>query len=139
MVNLVGTWKLVSFELRREDGQVGHPFGEDAIGYGVFTENGYFFSSLMSAERPKFASRGIMGGTVEEKASAVETYSSYCGRYEVQGKKINIHVEMSLFPNWVGGKQERFFEVEGDRLMVSTPPMLIRGVTGRGYSIWERV
>jgi hypothetical protein len=139
MAYLVGTWKLVSAEARREDGQVFHPFGEDAIGLGVFTEDGYFFSSTMRANRSKFASKGIMGGTMEEKALAVETFTSYCGRYEVQDNKITIHLEIGLFPNWVGGKQERFFEFEGDRLIISSPPMLIRGVKGRIYAIWERV
>jgi hypothetical protein len=139
MVNLVGTWSLVSLEHRREDGQIIQLFGKDAIGLGTFTEDGYFFSSLMPSNRPKFTSKDVMGGTKEEKASAVETHSSYCGRYEVQGNKIIQHVEMSLFPNWVGGKQERFFEVEGERLIISSPPMLIRGEKTRGYSIWERV
>ena len=105
----------------------------------MITEDGYLLSSIMSANRPMFASRDPMGGKLEEKASAAETYVSYGGRYEVQDNKLITHVEISLFPNWVGGKQERFFEVKDDLLMVSAPPMLIQGVEQRVYSIWERV
>ena len=138
MFNLVGTWRLVSLEHRREDGQIVKILGEESIGLGAFTEDGYFFSFIMDADRPKFLSEDIMGGTLEEKVSAVETFVSYCGRYEVEGDKITQYVEMSLFPNWIGGEQERFFEVDDGRLIVRTPPMLIQGEKMFGYSIWER-
>jgi hypothetical protein len=52
----------------------------------------------------------------------VESYVSYCGRYEVRGESVFHHVEMSLFPNWVGTQQERYFQFAGDRLILSTPP-----------------
>ena len=138
MVNLVGTWRLVSLEHRREDGQIVKILGEESIGLGAFTGDGYFFSFIMNADRPKFLSEDIMGGTLEEKASAVETFVSYCGRYEVNEDKITQNVEMSLFPDWVGGKQERYFEFDNDRLIVKTPPMVIHGEKIFGYSIWVR-
>lgn len=47
-----------------------------------------------------------MGGTIEEKASAAETYVSYCGRYGVEGDKIIHHIEVGFFPNWISVKQE---------------------------------
>lgn len=138
MDNFVGTWKLVSNEIRREDGQVVHPWGKDAIGYLLISEEGYTAASVMRTKRENFASDDILGGTTEEKVSAIDSYVTYCGRYEVQGNKMVNHVKMSLFPNWVGGKQERFFEFEDGRLILSTPPMLIQGEKTRVSLIWER-
>jgi hypothetical protein len=37
------------------------------------------------------------------------------------------HVEPSLFPNWVGGDQERWVELAGDQLILSASPLLLAG------------
>jgi len=36
----VGTWKLVSFEMLRSDGQTVYPFGIDIIGVGCYDARG---------------------------------------------------------------------------------------------------
>jgi hypothetical protein len=48
------------------------------------------------------------------------------------------HVEVSLFPNWVGSAQERVYACSGDRLSLSTAPLLQRGSEQRAYLVWER-
>ena len=70
--------------------------------------------------------------------AAVEGYVSYCGRYEVNGDKVIHHIEVSLFPNWVGVRQERMYELDGDRLTLSTPLMLVGGRRLSTHLIWER-
>ena len=45
--SLVGTWKLVSFELRSTDGQVFYPLGTDALGYLIYSEDGYMAVAIM--------------------------------------------------------------------------------------------
>jgi len=135
----VGTWRLVSFELRSKDGQVRYPFGEDAVGYVMYSHDGYVSFTVMSANRPQFASADIAHGSSAEKAAAVDTYFSYCARYEVRGDRVIHHLEVSLFPNWVGGDQERIFEFEGNRLILRTPPLLWGGVEQTGIVTWERV
>jgi hypothetical protein len=134
----VGTWRLLSLELRTSDGQVSYPFGQDPVGYIMYSEDGYMSVAFMSANRPLFAVGDILGGTTEEKVNAAETYISYCGRYEIQGDKVIHHIEVSLFPNWVGVHQERIFEFDGDRLSLSTPPLLVGGTEQSAYLIWER-
>ncbi|MBC6422078.1 MAG: lipocalin-like domain-containing protein [Hormoscilla sp. SP5CHS1] len=37
----VGTWQLVSFELRDDDGHVTYLYGKDTIGYIMYAEEGY--------------------------------------------------------------------------------------------------
>ena len=137
--SFVGTWRLISCELRSADGQVSYPFGQDGVGYLMYSEDGYMSAFLMNANRPKFASGDIRGGTTEEKVAAADTWTSYCGKYEVQGDKVIHHIEISFFPSWTGVDQTRFFEFDGDRLSLSTPPFLVKGIQQTAHLIWERV
>lgn len=136
---LIGTWRLISSELRDAEGQVSYPNGKDATGYIIYTADGYMSATIMRANRANFAAGDLLGGTIEEKARAAETYIAYCSRYEIQGNKVIHHVETSLFPNWVGVDQERFFELQGNQLSLSTPPILLAGKLQTGHLIWERV
>jgi hypothetical protein len=136
---LVGTWKLASLEFRTADGAVTYPFGTDVVGLLVYTPEGYMSAQIMAPNRPNFATADTLLATVEEKAAAQDTYVAYCGRYEVAGNKVIHHVEMSLLPNWTGGKQERFWELNGDTLRLSTPPMMQRGKMQSSHLILAKV
>jgi hypothetical protein len=136
---LIGTWRLVAWENRSVDGQISYPLGKDAVGYIMYNQDGYMFVAIMGPNRLKFAADDLLSGTTEEEAEAEETYVSYCGRYEFQGDTVVHHVELSLFPNWVGGDQERLVEFRGNRLTLSTRPILLRGLQQTAHLIWERV
>jgi hypothetical protein len=92
----------------------------------------------MRARRETFGAGDLLGGTAEEKAKAAEEYVSYCGRYEFEGETVIHHVELSLFPNWVGADQERLVEIDGDRLTLSTRPLLLDGIEQTAYLVWKR-
>ncbi len=136
---LLGTWRLVSCETRAQDGAVDHPLGRDAVGLLIYTDDGHMSVSIARAVRRPFADGDLLGGTGEEKAGAVETYISYCGRYERRAGSVVHHVEMSLFPNWTGRDQERRVELHGDRLTLEAPPFSIKGMEQRSVLVWERV
>jgi Lipocalin-like domain len=136
---LVGTWRLISWENRSLDGRITYPLGEDAVGYISYTRDGYVFVAMMRHDRAEFTAGDLLRASAEEKAHAAETYMTYCGRYEFHGDTVVHHVELSLFPNWVGVDQERLVEVRGNRLTVSTRPMLLGGIQKSGHLIWERV
>ncbi len=135
---LVGTWKLLSWENRTLDGGVSHPLGGDTSGYIAYTEDGYVFVAIMRSGRAPFAAGDLLGGSTAERAGAAETYVSYCGRYEFRGDIVVHHVELSLFPNWVGVTQERLVEISGDRLTLSTRPLLFQGRQQTAHLLWER-
>ncbi len=135
---IVGTWRLVSFEIRASDGRVSYPYGPDATGYIIYGEDGYMSVAIAAAGRPNFDAGDLLGGSAEEQAETARTYISYCGAYEVRDATVVHLVRMSLFPNWVGTEQERFYELEGDRLHLSTGPMLLGGREQRAQLIWER-
>ncbi len=136
---LIGTWRLVSWENRSSDGRISYPVGKDAVGYIMYNPDGYMFVAIMRSDRPKFAAGDLLSGSTEEKARAAGTYVSYCGRYEFRGDTVIHHVELSLFPNWVGVEQERIVELTGDRLILSTRPILLGGIQQTAHLIWGRV
>ena len=137
---LVGTWRLVSWENRSVvDGRVSYPLGEAAVGYIMYGEDGHVSVTISRPDRAKFATEDLLGGDAEERARAAGTYVSYCGRYEFRGDTVVHRVELSLFPNWVGIEQERLVEIEGNRLTLSTRPILLGGVQRTAHLIWEAV
>jgi hypothetical protein len=136
---LIGTWRLISWETRSVDDQISYPFGKNAVGYLMYNENGYMFVAITRPNRLRFGAGDLLGGSTEEKAHAADTYVSYCGRYEFQEDRVIHHVDVSLFPNWVGVEQERLVELRGNRLTLSTRPILLGGEQQSAYLIWERV
>jgi hypothetical protein len=135
---LIGTWRLRSWENRSLDGRISYPLGKDAAGYIMYNEDGYMFVAIMRPDRVKFAAGDLLSAGIEERAHAAETYVSYCGQYEYQGESVLHHVELSLFPNWAGVDQERLVEVTGNRLTLSTRPILLEGIQQTAHLIWER-
>ena len=104
---VVGTWQLCTCTLQQEDGTCLWPFGVEAKGYLLYASDGVMAVAIMSERRELFRNSDIVGGTLTEKAQAASTYLSYSGRYTVTDDKVLHHVEVSLFPNWVGTVQER--------------------------------
>jgi hypothetical protein len=136
---LVGAWRLVSWENRAADGQVTHPMGTDAIGYVIYTADGRFSITISRRGRARFAAGDLLSGTTEEKAQAMEGFVAYAGRYSFHGDRVIHHVELSLFPNWVGSDQQRWVELTGDRLTLSASPLLLAGKPQVPRLVWERV
>ncbi len=135
---LVGTWKLVSCEVKRGDGRVSYPYGRNPRGYILYDEAGFMSVAIMGDNRSPFASGGLRGGTVQQKSEAADTYLSYAGRYEFQAGKVVHYVEVSLFPNWVGTELERSIHIADGKLTLTSPPDRIGGVERTTQIVWER-
>ena len=136
---LVGAWQLVSWQNRAADGEVSYPMGTDALGYLLYTTDGRFSVTISRAGRAGFAGNDLLGGATEEKARAAEGFVAYAGRYTFHGDHVVHHVELSLFPNWVGTDQQRFAELSGQRLTLSASPLPLAGKRQVPRLIWERV
>jgi len=104
----------------------------------MYTADGYMSVTILPKNRRRFNTQDILGGTIEEKVAAAESYISYCGRYEVVQDRVIHRVEVSFFPNWVGVDQERFYRFDGNRLTIRAAPMLINGKSQSVYLIWEK-
>ena len=134
---LIGAWRLVTYEAHAGD-EVSYPLGEDASGYIMYTPDGYMSVLIMAADRANFASDDILGGTDEEKLAAAGTFISYCGEYEFLGDRVVHKIETAFYPNRVGTEQVRYVRLEGDEIVLTTPPMVIHGTSRSGRLVWER-
>jgi hypothetical protein len=135
---LVGTWRLVSFEFRSPDGKVHYPVGKNPVGYLIYSGDGYMSATLMTANRTRLDADLLWAASKEEKVTAAGTFIAYCGRYEIKGDRVIHHVEASLFPNWVGEPQERFFKFADDQLSLTAPPAPFRGVPHTAHLVRKR-
>ena len=112
---VVGTWKLVSYEVEvQATGQRSPLMGEKPTGYVTFNPEGRVFFVLTGEARKP-------AKTDQERAALLNTLIAYCGTYTVEGDKWTTNVEVAWNPEWVGTKQVRDFKLDGERLMVLTP------------------
>jgi hypothetical protein len=80
---LVGSWKLLSLESQSGQGDVWHPFGDDAHGLLMYDWHGRMSVVLMRADRPAFVSGDPARGAPEEIKAAFEGFSAYYGTYDI--------------------------------------------------------
>jgi hypothetical protein len=137
---LAGAWRLASSEFRNSRGDMFYPLGEGAQGQAIFTQSGFMSGQLLRKDRPSFASGDQSSGTPGEIKTAFEGFVSYYGPFELdlEKRKLITHVEGSMFPNWIGKDQERFFELQEDRLILKTTPILLGDEEFVGVLIWQR-
>jgi len=136
---LVGAWALELCEARDDAGHVMLPLGPSPAGVLVYAQAGVMSVAIMREGRPRFAAGDIMAGTDTEKARAAESYLSYAGRWELAGDRMHHHVDISLFPNWVGDVQERRVTLDGDVLELATDPITLDGRTRVARMRWRRI
>ena len=79
--------------------------------------------------------------TPEEYAAAGSSYVAYSGRFFVDEAKKSLSHEMavSFFPNWVGQRQARLVELNGELLQLRTDgPQRLNGVLKTVTLSWRR-
>ena len=138
---LVGTWKFISLVGKSVEGEVYHQYGENLFGMLMYDSRGYMSVLLMNPDRPKFASGDMMKGTPEELKAAFEGFDAYCGTYSIdeENNTVTHKIHGSKFPNWVGTDQVRYFEISGDTLRITAPPILAGGVQWNFKAVLARL
>jgi hypothetical protein len=120
---IVGTWRLESWIAQdQESGEVVDVFGAHPSGYMIYTPGGRVTVNL-TAEGRKPLSGDRFSSPAEERAAAFSTAIAYSGTYTVKGETVTHRVEVASFPNWVGTEQVRFAQIQGDTLIIKTPPI----------------
>jgi hypothetical protein len=137
--DLTGTWTLLSYRLLGSRGRVRHPYGEDPVGYLLYMPDGFMAVSIMSGRRENSAWTDIRRQTEDEAALATRTYLSYCGTYELLEDRVFHDIRTSLFPNWTGTRQERFYRLTDGCLELSTAPFDDGLTMPRAHLLWRRV
>jgi hypothetical protein len=139
--NLVGTWRLVSYEARAPSGETRYPLGQNVVGQLFYDAGGNMSVHVMRVNRPTFASNDLGSGTDAEVRAAFEGHVSYFGTYTVglSARTVTHHVRGASYPNWIGHDQIRYYRIDGPRIVLSTPPILDHGESLEYILIWERM
>ena len=126
--SLVGTWRIATFSMMTlETNEVSRPFGENPIGYLQYSPGGHMVVFLSAGEMPKVSPPF---SDADRAAIHSKMFGAYAGTYSVDGNKVTHHVVASWRPDWVGGDQIRFVEMNGDKLTIKTAPV-VSGLTGK--------
>lgn len=143
--DFVGTWRLLDYSFLHEDGSIEHPWGTSVRGYLLYSAEGYMSGNLSPASdwasrRARLASAiKSHGGAGAFRRAGRRDYIAYAGRYTVEGDTVTHHVEASLFPNWVGRPEVRYYEFEGDTLTLRTGTIRSGKHTIIAQLVWQRV
>jgi hypothetical protein len=132
--NLIGTWKLVSWQVIVENEPPQNVFGSHPKGFLILTREGRSIV-LTTAENRKG------GMTDAERAALHKSMLAYSGKYRVEGNDFITVVDASWNEEWNGTEQRRHFRIEGDKLFIQSAPapsMLFPGKTDFRRIIWER-
>jgi hypothetical protein len=139
---LIGAWKLVSYEEKPVDGSASRfPMTEKPMGIILYTPDGYMSAQLMMPGRKPFASDDWFQGTANEYKREASTYFAYSGEFHVdeEARTLTHSMYVSLFPNWIGQTQPRVVKIEGDNLFLgSASPFESNGRTVNSYLHWKR-
>jgi hypothetical protein len=139
--DLIGAWRLVSYEARTSSGEARYPLGHDAVGQLFYDAKANMSAHVMRVDRPTFASNDPGSGTDVEVRAAFEEHVSYFGTYTVDPatRTVTHHVCGASYPNWIGHDQIRHYRIDGPHLVLSTPPIVDRGEALVYTLIWERM
>ncbi len=137
---LVGSWRLVSYETHSPSGEVSAIYGPSPVGRLMYDQYGRMSVHVMDSRRRRFASNDRLMHTPEELKQAFDGYFGYFGMYTVDeaASTVTHHITGASFPNFVGTDQKRFFVLSGNRLELKTPPMLRGGTDVTFHLVWER-
>ncbi len=138
--DIVGTWKLASAVKKDVNtGTVTDAYGgKNAVGFLSYSK-GHRMMAMASFDNRIKPDR-VDHLTPEQKAQLFETYFAYAGTYTLSGNTIQHHIETSWNETWTGTTVTRDIALEGEKLVITTPPQL--RFDGKTYIIslvWEKI
>ncbi len=124
---LFGTWKQLSGRyVDVETGEERVGLSKAPNGYIHFSREGRLFNVTVDSARSRPAGAAV---TAAEAEALYRTIIAYTGRYFIEGNRLLFDVDVSWNESWTGSRQERTWELQGDRLLISA--RIINPMTGK--------
>lgn len=135
--DLIGTWKLISFELKTDNGDIFYPLGKDAKGYLLYQQDGYMAVNIMANNRLNLKSEILFEET--EKILFPNNYLSYSGTYNnnIYDDYIIHNIEICSFPD-IGKNEKRFYQNDKKKLILTTEKKELKGKIFYAIASWEK-
>jgi len=128
MPSIVGTWRLVAAAAKDANGRaLPEPYGGHGMGRVAFTAEGRMMAVTCD-------------GRATVPAGQERAYSSYCGNYTFDGKRLITRVDAASDPSRIGSDQVREVSFDDEDRMVLRPPPR-RSAGGEEYReiSWQRL
>ena len=142
---LAGTWKLVSIETIRPNGETIYPFyGKRPEGLLIYDRSGWMSVQIVSDPKPKVPASSsredFLAAPPTEKVAAIDGYYAYCGTWDVDpsAHTVSHHIKQSLYPGEWGETGVRHLSIEGKRLTLTAKTHEM-GEEHERRLVWERV
>lgn len=108
-------------------------------GFLMFDGNDHFLivitRSALSKPAPNSGQRGKAKGNIATLPTSIASFGTYSTNEA--DRTINVHIESSTFPKWIGTDQKRLFVASTDKLRLTDPSR--SGGAGAVESVWQRV
>lgn len=119
---VVGTWQLTGFSQEYLDTkEVTRPYGDRPTGYIQYSPGGHVVVFLARDDLPRPAAAAYTDA--DHAAVHKGIIGAYAGTYRVEGNKVINRILTAWRPEWIGGDQTRYFEIEGRTLTIKTAPL----------------
>jgi lipocalin-like protein len=132
--DLVGVWKLLSWQVIVDNEPPQDVFGLHPRGYLILTREGRAIALTTAEDRKP-------GTTDAERAALHRSMLAYTGKYRIEGRDFVTRVDASWNEEWNDTEQRRHFRIEGDKLFIETAPapsIVFPGKTDFRRIVWER-
>lgn len=145
---LIGSWRLVSRQSRRANGELDADPGLSTVPLGVliYDQSGHVAAQLSRRDRTvamigeECQTAATTKGT-PDTAQTILGYDAYFGTYRINEREgiVTHHLEAALFPGDIGKDIDRHFTISGDQLTISFSTTTREGVKVTRTLIWERM
>ncbi|HET7892768.1 MAG TPA: lipocalin-like domain-containing protein [Candidatus Sulfotelmatobacter sp.] len=145
---LIGSWRLVSRQSRRANGEIEADAGLATVPLGllIYDQSGHVAAQLSRRDRTvamigeECQAAATTKGT-PDTAQTILGYDAYFGTYTINEQEhiVTHHLQAALFPGDAGKSIERHFAISGDQLTISFNTTTRDGVKVTRTLIWERL
>lgn len=145
---LIGSWRLVSRQSTRANGEVETDAGLSVtpLGILIYDQSGHVAAQLSRRDRtlailPEECQAAITTKGTPDTAQTILGYDAYFGTYKVNESDgtVTHHLEAALFPGDIGKDIERHFAISGDQLTITFNTTTREGVKVTRTLIWQRM
>lgn len=135
---VTGTWYLAeAFAIDDQGARLYDVYGDQPSGVIHYGSDGRMMALIAHAGRP-LLSGDRQAAPADERAAAYKSSIGYAGRFEIEGDWVLHHVDVSTYPNWVGGTLRRQAHLDQGRLVLLTAPQMQDGVRTVIRLVWQR-
>jgi Lipocalin-like domain len=145
---LIGSWRLVSRQSRRANGEIEADPGlaTTPLGVLIYDQSGHVAAQLSRRDRTvemigeECQAAATTKGT-PDTAQTILGYDAYFGTYKINelDGTVTHHLEAAIFPGDIGKDIVRHFTVSGDQLTITFNTTTREGVKVARTLIWQRM